>query len=466
MSGQYDYDAIIIGAGIGGLVCGCYLAKAGMKVLIVEKNFKVGGLCTSFKRGGVLFDACVHTIGSCRRDGIITSILKDLGLDKEISFLRMSPLRLVISEDKRFEIDANPETTIDNITQYSPEEKNKLKRFFDIVINEEYIKLASKVRDLTFKQFFETFISNKEINNLFSFLMFQSAGLPSDLISALFGIILLRDYIIDGGYYLNDSNQVLADKFKNTFIKLGGTILLNSEVERIILKRNNSIVRIKLRKETINANILVSNIDVVRTLEILLGVKQCSEILKSLLRMKPSLSCFSLYLKLNKDPLFSSYVHFINLKKDVKNHVYNRLTKNDFSNIYLDCFFSKYNNYHKATISLLVPFNNKKFWTKYKINLAEKILKEFMDKINFTSEDIEVKEIITPISFYNWTYAYKGASYGWAPLITQVFPKFKLLPISNLYFVGHWLGMGHGISTVAYLGRNVANTILNSVNKP
>ena len=27
------YDAVIIGAGISGLVCGCYLAKAGMKVL-------------------------------------------------------------------------------------------------------------------------------------------------------------------------------------------------------------------------------------------------------------------------------------------------------------------------------------------------------------------------------------------------------------------------------------------------
>jgi len=35
-----EYDVVIIGAGIGGLVRGCYLAKAGMKVLIVEKNHK------------------------------------------------------------------------------------------------------------------------------------------------------------------------------------------------------------------------------------------------------------------------------------------------------------------------------------------------------------------------------------------------------------------------------------------
>jgi phytoene dehydrogenase-like protein len=77
---------IIIGAGIGGLVCGCYLAKAGLNVLIAEKNFKVGGYCTSFKRGGVLFDACIHTVGSCREDGVITNILRELEIDKEIFF--------------------------------------------------------------------------------------------------------------------------------------------------------------------------------------------------------------------------------------------------------------------------------------------------------------------------------------------------------------------------------------------
>ena len=48
-----EYDAIIIGAGIGGLVCGCYLAKAGMKVLIVERNDKVGGYLTSFSKSRI-----------------------------------------------------------------------------------------------------------------------------------------------------------------------------------------------------------------------------------------------------------------------------------------------------------------------------------------------------------------------------------------------------------------------------
>ena len=37
------YDAIVIGAGHNGLTAGAYLAKAGLDVLILEKNDYIGG---------------------------------------------------------------------------------------------------------------------------------------------------------------------------------------------------------------------------------------------------------------------------------------------------------------------------------------------------------------------------------------------------------------------------------------
>jgi phytoene dehydrogenase-like protein len=181
--------------------------------------------------------------------------------------------------------------------------------------------------------------------------------------------------------------------------------------------------------------------------------------------MEQSLSCFTLYLKLNKDPKYLSSVHFIPLKKDIKKHLYDKLLRNNFNNPYIDCFFNSYNNNHKAVISLIVPFNSSDFWMKNKNILKEKLLNEFITKTGLSINDLEIKETATPISFYNWSYSYKGACFGWAPLISQVFPNFQLSSkIPNLYFVGHWLGMGHGISTVAYLGKNVANTIINRRN--
>ena len=45
-----DFDVIIIGAGVEGLTCDCFLAKRTLKVLIVEKNQKVDGCCTPFEK--------------------------------------------------------------------------------------------------------------------------------------------------------------------------------------------------------------------------------------------------------------------------------------------------------------------------------------------------------------------------------------------------------------------------------
>lgn len=38
-----DYDAILVGAGHNGLTCACYLARAGLKVLVLERRALVGG---------------------------------------------------------------------------------------------------------------------------------------------------------------------------------------------------------------------------------------------------------------------------------------------------------------------------------------------------------------------------------------------------------------------------------------
>src|SRR5262249_39287750 len=41
------YDAIIVGAGHNGLVAACYLARAGLRVLVLERRYLVGGACVT-----------------------------------------------------------------------------------------------------------------------------------------------------------------------------------------------------------------------------------------------------------------------------------------------------------------------------------------------------------------------------------------------------------------------------------
>jgi len=75
------YDAIVVGGGIAGLTASVYLAKAGRKVLLLEKNMECGGLVNTFQHNGFSFDAGVRALLDA---GIIFTMLKDLDIELKV----------------------------------------------------------------------------------------------------------------------------------------------------------------------------------------------------------------------------------------------------------------------------------------------------------------------------------------------------------------------------------------------
>ena len=83
------YDAIIIGAGIGGLICANILAKNGMKVLLLERHYMLGGFCSTFRRKGFIFDAATHFYPLLGNPTTLTGkLLVELGCETE--WIRMT----------------------------------------------------------------------------------------------------------------------------------------------------------------------------------------------------------------------------------------------------------------------------------------------------------------------------------------------------------------------------------------
>src|SRR5919206_3193279 len=57
------YDAIVVGAGHNGLTCACYLSKAGLKVLVLERYHDVGGMTLTEELTLPGFRSDVHASG-------------------------------------------------------------------------------------------------------------------------------------------------------------------------------------------------------------------------------------------------------------------------------------------------------------------------------------------------------------------------------------------------------------------
>ncbi len=84
------FEAIVIGGGHNGLVTAAYLAKAGRRVLVLERRERVGGILDTVEiADGVRAPGIVHTVGRLRR-----SVVSDLGLVRHGLVLIEPPARV------------------------------------------------------------------------------------------------------------------------------------------------------------------------------------------------------------------------------------------------------------------------------------------------------------------------------------------------------------------------------------
>lgn len=214
------YDHIVVGSGISGLTMSLLLSISGKKVLLLEKSPNIGGSLSRFSRRGIPFDTGFHFTGGLHEGGILSDILRLLGLRDFIEpiFLPNSSQNQFIFEShgKSFGHPCGIEAIKNTFKGYFPAEVQAIDRYFEKVrsvcartpslnlrenviappnLEEDYISLDTVLKGLT---------SNELLRGLFSGYAMCYGVRPDEVSFANHSRIVLSFYesiafVKDGG---------------------------------------------------------------------------------------------------------------------------------------------------------------------------------------------------------------------------------------------------------------------------
>lgn len=480
MKTENKYDVVIVGAGIGGLTCGCYLAKKGIKVLIIEQQSRVGGYCGSFKRNNYTFDIGVHYFGSFRKKGFMDTLYNELSLNDYVKISRFDPTDILVFPDFKVNIKTNISETIEELKNIFPEQYKNIDLFFNFILKARFEVLYTSFRNMTMSHILNKYFNNNKLKAFFNILL-GNIGLASSSVSAVAASIMFRDYVFDGGYYTKGGTQTFVDAFAKVFKKFNGHLVVNKKVKKILLTSTKNIYGVGVDSEdSIQAKYIVLNSNP-RNMRFETTHNKEIKVFENHKRLIPSCSAFIIYIGLNQN-LKTIYKNCHNVwysptyNQDIvysKKNRKNLTLKNDF-------VFCSIPSLHDTSLApeenesghiiVLTTYGISNYLHENKDYIADSLIKRVEKIMPKFSKYIKTRAIATPYTLERYTSNCKGALYGWASTPEQSnrneFPM--KTDLNKFYIVGHWAtldsGQG-GITMSAYTGKQVARNILREITK-
>lgn len=132
-----EYDAIVIGGGHNGLTCACYLAKAGLKVIVIEQYPSIGGMTNTEEITLPGFKSDMHAI--CLQFANFSPVIDELNLVK-YGFEKLYPnpcLTHAFPEGKSVSIFRSLDETCRSIAQYSQKDADTWNNLYKAFLKEK-----------------------------------------------------------------------------------------------------------------------------------------------------------------------------------------------------------------------------------------------------------------------------------------------------------------------------------------
>jgi phytoene desaturase len=488
-----EYDAIVIGGGMGGLSTGAGLAYAGADVLVVEAHYRPGGYAHSFRRKDFLFDSAVHlTPGGGKGEGI-HSLLEKWGVQDQLEFIPIQPMYRTMGPGLETRIRSGREEFIDSHAQHFPEEREGIRKFvetMDRVATEirvlgdlevppsqmmrvmvkhcpTVLRFSSKSVDQMVSLFVKDPICRSVLTTLWTYL-----GLPPSKCSAVAFSVMMMSFVNENAYYVKGTFQNLANAFVAALEKHGGEIVMPRKVEKILLDDKGRACGIRLDEtrngggEEIRARCVVSNADAFQTFFGMVGRDNLDpEFCASLESRALSVSAFEVFLGVKMDLAGMGVIHetFFAPGHDPEEVYENHSTGNVFgcgvSIPSIDDHTVAPAGHHAVCITMFAPYQRE--WKEEKARVTDRLIDEAEKAIPGLRGNIVYQDSGTPFTMHRYTANSMGAIYGWDASPKSLATRLAMeTPVPNLFLAGHWTRPGGGVYAVITSGQIAAKRVL------
>jgi len=479
-----EKSVIIIGAGIAGLSAGCYAAMNGYRVEIFELHDKPGGLCTSWKRKEYIIDGCLHwLVGSSPSDSLYR-VWQELGAVQGRKFIDHEIYSQVRdSSGKTLKLYTDVERLESHLLELSPRDEKLIRSLTAAIRKFTGFKMplagGSGLETLSALWSLVPYIypfwkwgktSVQEFSARFQDPFLRKAFLASfDLpdFSMVFVILTLAWMNNRSAGYPIGGSLEFSRAIEKRFLQLGGKINYRTRVEKVLVEDNRAVgVRLQDGLEH-RADLVISAADGHATIFEMLEGRYINEELKARYAKMPRFkSLVQVSLGVNRD--MSGEPPLVNYLLDqpvriageeqadfsIHNYAYDPTLAPRGKTVLVCRFMSDINQWRELA-------RNRESYEAEKQKITDTVLGLVEARYPGISEQVEMADVATPMTFERYTGNWEGSMEGWLMTTGNFMSRMKrnLPGLDNFYMIGQWLQPGGGVPTGAVMGREIVQTI-------